>query len=211
MKDNSRFPALQRLQTDAMSYSFPSLEEKGHASGRKGIPAMVVLYLASCIWIQAQNPAPAPSQEQAKEPPKETEKIDRSAGPVSSSWTGQSTFLSIGKRDPFKSPLDEKKASQQPSLDTVDVPPARNKRPLGPPGTLISEIKLMGVAQGMGSKLAMINCGGTITYFLREGERLYDGYIKEINANEVTFVREVKSQNKIIRQQEVTVSVHPAL
>ena len=69
----------------------------------------------------------------------------------------------------------------------------------------------MGVAQGMGSKLAMINCGGTITYFLREGERLYDGYIKEINANEVTFVREVKSQNKIIRQQEVTVSVHPAL
>lgn len=167
-----------------------------------------ILALAIALHLWAQPPANPGTPASANATQEKAVKGETSASPPSLAWTGQSTFLPIGKRDPFKSPLDKKKSEQQPSIEVIDTPPPRNRRPLGPPGTLISEIKLMGIAQGMGSKVALINCGGTITYFLREGDRLYDGSIKEIHTNDVKFIREIKSQNRIVRQQEVIISVN---
>jgi hypothetical protein len=120
------------------------------------------------------------------------------------------SFLSRSKRDPFKSPLDKAKLEKQPEVEVIDVPPPRNRRPQGPAGWLISEVRLLGIVQGMGTKVAMVSGGGSITYFLHESERLYDGSIREIGDSYVKFVRDIKSNNIVVRQQEVTVSVQPA-
>jgi len=131
------------------------------------------------------------------------------ASPTASPTTTLPFFISSTKRDPFKSPLDRAKSEKQPEVETIDVPPPRNRRPQGPPGWLISEVRLLGIVQGMGTKVAMLSSSGTITYFMHEGERLFDGYIREISDNYIKFVREIKSKNIVIRQQEVTVSVQP--
>ncbi len=145
-------------------------------------------------------PAPAPApQEAAKEAP-----------PAPAPPPSLPSYISLSKRDPFKSPLDKSKVEKQPTVEVIDVPPPRNRRPPGPTGFLISEIVLQGIVQGMGTKVAMVSGGGSITYFLHEGERLYDGVIREIGDSYVKFVREIKSNNIVVRQQEVTVSVHPA-
>lgn len=68
---------------------------------------------------------------------------------------------------------------------------------------LVSEAQLMGIVQGLGGKVAMIAGDGPVTYFLHEGDRLYDGYIREISDGTVKFVREIRISSEIVDQQEI--------
>lgn len=116
------------------------------------------------------------------------------------------SYVPGGKRDPFKSPFDKKKEEPKPEFDT---PPPRNRRPPGPAGLLIGEAQLVGIVQGLGGKIAMIAGDGSVTYFLHEGDRLYDGNIREITENEVKFLREIKMNSRVVDRQEVVKRVVP--
>jgi hypothetical protein len=67
-------------------------------------------------------------------------------------------------------------------------------------GLLIAEVTVIGMAQGVGSRIALLKGIDGATYFAKEGTKLFDGYIETITADEVVFVREqvdTRGQKKI--------------
>jgi Tfp pilus assembly protein PilP len=164
-----------------------------------GLLGAMILPSAAMVRVFQQGPATPPQQAPAQaqaEPP--------AAGVPAPALP---SYLSKGKRDPFKSPFDKKKVEPKPEFD---VPPPRNRRPPGPAGLLVNEAVLMGTVQGPTGKVALIGGDGSVTYFLKEGDRLYDGSISEITDSSIKFVREIKISSKVVDQQEVVKKISPA-
>jgi Tfp pilus assembly protein PilP len=153
-----------------------------------GLPVAMALLPVSVTLVLSQQ-APKPLQQEME------------IAPALPAYTPK------GKRDPFKSPFDKKKI--EPKTE-YDVPPPRNRRPPGPAGLLVNDAQLMGVVQGPTGRVAMIAGDGTLTYFLKTGDRLYDGSIIEITENSIKLVREIKISSKVVDQQEVVKKISPA-
>lgn len=106
-------------------------------------------------------------------------------------------YDSQGKRDPF---LNLLQVSTRPEPPRFPAPPPLEQRPPGLAGLLIAEVTVIGMAQGVGSRIALLKGIDGATYFAKEGTKLFDGYIETITADEVVFVREqvdTRGQKKI--------------
>jgi Tfp pilus assembly protein PilP len=171
----------------------------------KRVRCLLVAGLLGAMMLPSPAMARVVQQEPAKPPQQAQAQAEPSAVAVPA--PALPSYLSKGKRDPFKSPFDKKKVEPKPEFD---VPPPRNRRPPGPAGLLVNEAQLMGIVQGPTGKVAMIGGDGSVTYFLKEGDRLYDGSISEIGNNSIKFVREIKISSKVVDQQEVVKKISPA-
>lgn len=84
----------------------------------------------------------------------------------------------ISRRDPF-APLLGKETSggggAQPNL------------PPGKPGLLISSLRIDGVVSGPNGMIAIVSTAQDRVYFLREGDRLYDGQVEHITMDGISF------------------------
>jgi Tfp pilus assembly protein PilP len=96
-------------------------------------------------------------------------------------------YDSHGKRDPFQSLLNSVK---RPEPAKVLAPPPLEKRPPGLAGLLVSEVTLTGTAKSPGSHIAILRGIDNVSYFAREGTKLYNGYVEKITDADVVFVRE---------------------
>lgn len=96
-------------------------------------------------------------------------------------------YDSHGKRDPFHSLLD---TAKRPEPAKVLAPPPLEKRPPGLAGLLVSEVTLTGTAKSPGSNIAIVRGIDNVSYFAREGTKLYNGYVEKITDDEVVIVRE---------------------
>ena len=85
-----------------------------------------------------------------------------------------------GRRDPFVNPVP--KAVEK-------APPAVALRPAGLKGVLVTEADIIGivVSREPSMNLVTIQAPGGKRYFARIGDALYDGIIKSIKADGVTF------------------------
>lgn len=114
---------------------------------------------------------------------------------LAASAVGQDQEEKRKKRDPFKSLLAPIKGKPSQSR-----PP--ENRPPGPAGLLISEIRLAGLATDVDKKPIAIVYGNTdMAYFLREGDRVYDGFLKEITGEGAKFVRVIKDDSRANHQE----------
>lgn len=103
------------------------------------------------------------------------------------------------RRDPFLNPLLRKPGSN------TDQEIDRGLPPPGIAGTFIEEAVLKGISIKVGDgRLAIVTGSGNRAYFLREGDRLFDGYLKEIYRDSIKLVRERKMRSGKIITQEVT-------
>jgi hypothetical protein len=100
--------------------------------------------------------------------------------------------------DPFLNPLLKKKGAN--GDQEVD----RGLPPPGIAGTFIAEAILKGISIREDGRLAIVKGSGNRAYFLREGDRLFDGYLKAINRDSITLVRETIMRSGKIIAQEVT-------
>lgn len=112
-------------------------------------------------------------------------------------WLGTSglfagQFDSQGKRDPFLN-LRSLPASN-PGPQAVPPPPLR-ERPPGLAGLLVSEVVVSGTASAYDRRLVILKGVDEVSYIAREGTRLYDGFIQEINGELVHFARETVLTN----------------
>ncbi len=99
------------------------------------------------------------------------------------------------KRDPFRSLLVTTRG--KPSQ-----PRPPENRPPGPAGLLISEIRLAGLATGVDKEPIAVVYGNTdMAYFLREGDKVYDGFLKEITKEGAKFVRVIKDDSRANHQE----------
>ncbi len=84
-----------------------------------------------------------------------------------------------GKRDPFVALVNTSKAAAQ------HLPP-------GKAGLVIGTLTVQGTVQGANGMIAVIANPDQRVYFVREGDRLYDGEVEKISLDSVTFQQDTK-------------------
>ena len=107
------------------------------------------------------------------------------------------SFIPDNRRDPFLNPLLKNKEA------TGDQEIDRGLPPPGIAGTYIAEAVLKGISIRDTGRLAIVKGAGNRAYFLREGDKLFDGYLKAIHRDSITLVRERKMRSGKIITQEV--------
>ena len=101
-------------------------------------------------------------------------------------------------RDPFLNPLLKKPGTEGDKEIDRGLPPP------GIAGTFIEEAVLKGISISEDDRLAIVKGSGNMAYFLREGDRLFDGYLKVIYRDSIKLIRERKMRSGKIVTQEVT-------
>jgi Tfp pilus assembly protein PilP len=82
----------------------------------------------------------------------------------------------IARRDPFESLLGRQKAGG----DAKNLPPGKG-------GLQVSTLKIDGIVHGPNGMIAVVSNPQQRTYFLHEGDQLYDGRVDKIAMDGVSF------------------------
>ena len=106
-------------------------------------------------------------------------------------------------KDPFFHPAPPKTASKK--APSADAEVQRKPTLPGIAGTFVDNAGFEGiVVHGNNQRFAIIRSADNRAYFLTEGDRLFDGYLKTIEDDSVVFVRETLMRSGRIVTQEVT-------
>lgn len=164
--------------------------------------------LAAATPAAAQAPAPAapaasPSPDEGPTatlpPPSDTVKsiLEEELAPP----PGGYTYNPQGRRDPF--------------MNLVKPVPgggaeADRKRRPGMEGFLIQEVALKGVVRDRSGFIAILLGTDGKSYFVRNGQRLYDGVVTAIDAASVTFRQEVTDPLATVKSRDVRKTLYPS-
>ncbi len=166
---------------------------------RQCVNSVALLALAvsfgTVVWAQgkpAKKPAPArkaraaaPATPSAKAAKPEAKKPVSQAvaapnvAAASAPSQGFATVSLVGKRDPFVALVNTTKGAGP------HLPP-------GKAGLVISTLTVQGTVQGENGMIAVIANPDQRVYFVREGDRLYDGDVEKITLDGVTFEQNTK-------------------
>lgn len=108
-------------------------------------------------------------------------------------------YRSNNTRDPFLNPLKNRKKPKQ-----VDREFADSRKPPGIGGATIDELSFEGTSLRDDRRLAIIRAADKRAYFLEEGARFFDGYLKTILPDTIILVRETKLRSGKLLTQDVT-------
>ncbi len=108
-------------------------------------------------------------------------------------------YKSGNRRDPFLNPLAFKKNAK-----VEDEEITRGLPPPGIAGTYIAQASFQGTSIRNDHRLAIVRGVDARAYFLKEGDRLFDGYLKDIQLDSITLVRETKMKSGKTLTQDVT-------
>jgi hypothetical protein len=158
-------------------------------------PTLLVLaVLAFAAFAAAQAPSPEPPApvggpdtvksilEQGLEPP-----------------PGGYTYNPQGRRDPFVSLNKPVEANRGPG-----------SRPPGVKGFLIQEVALKGIVRDKSGYIAILLGTDGKSYFVRVGDRLFDGVVTAIDAANITFRQEVTDPLSPVKSRDVKKSLYPS-
>jgi hypothetical protein len=120
-------------------------------------------------------------------------------------------YVSGNRRDPFLHPQHYRKNAPANATTiattiakTEDEEISRGVPPPGIAGTYIAQAKLDGIAVDANRRIAVVRGAESRAYFLKEGDRLFDGYLKSIQDDSIILVREIKMRSGKFYTQEVT-------
>ncbi|MFH1574345.1 MAG: hypothetical protein ABIG68_10195 [Acidobacteriota bacterium] len=156
---------------------------------RRHIATFFVIILGGILLPTAEaRQAPTPAGTLLPEKPAaQTDRLYREA-----------RYQPSNRRDPFLNPLLLIK-----NVDLNEELP-RGEAPPGIAGMYIAQVKLVGVSLGEDSRTAVFEGTDKRVYFLREGDRFFDGYLKEIAADAVLMIRERNLRSGKTQTDEVT-------
>ncbi|NWG13711.1 MAG: hypothetical protein HXY20_09270 [Acidobacteria bacterium] len=103
------------------------------------------------------------------------------------------------RRDPFLSPIAAARKGEN-----LDVEEPRGEPPPGISGMYIAQVRLVGTSLSDISQTAVLQGQDHRAYFLQEGDRLFDGYLKEIGLDYAVLVRETKLKSGKVVTEVVT-------
>lgn len=135
---------------------------------------ITLLFAMTSIAAQAQTtPPPAPKTSSKPAKPRATKtKAKASAGAPAEGETGK-----VSRRDPFESLVGREKAQAEASKN---LPP-------GKAGLQVASLRLDGIVRSSNGMIAVVTNPQARTYFLREGDQLYDGRVEKIAMDGVSF------------------------
>ena len=160
----------------------------------KGTLAMVAIVLwAGAALAQAPAPAASPTPAPTNVSPDVVKnRIDQENAPVPGSYV----YTSQGRRDPFVSLLHP-------------VSESGRRKGVGMESFLIQEVALKGIVKDKTGYVAMLLGVDGKSYFVKVGQRLYDGVITAIDAATVTFRQEVTDPLSSVRSRDVKKTLYP--
>jgi hypothetical protein len=144
----------------------------------------------------AKTPAKASVKSQAKAPAKTAEKKPEKP-PVEKPAEEK---ISAAKRDPFEALLNK------PSQGTgapVNLPP-------GKAGLVVGTLRVDGIVGGTKGMIAIVSNPQQRVYFLREGDKLYDGSVQHITIEAVSFQEVGKDAFGKPLERQVTKRLYPS-
>jgi len=118
----------------------------------------------------------APAKQRAPKKPVETQAA--AATPAAPS----ESEMKAARRDPFESLVARQQAAAG----------AKNNLPPGKAGLQVSTLRLDGIVKAPNGMIAVVSNPQARTYFLREGDHLYDGTVDKISMDGVSFHEEGK-------------------
>ena len=121
----------------------------------------------------AAKPSPKHAPKQAAK--KSARRTTKPAASAKSSAPGADKEQRIAKRDPFESLLGREQGGQKGPL------------PPGKAGLQVGTLRLDGVVRAPNGMIAVVSNPQSRTYFLREGDQLYDGRVEKIAMDGVSF------------------------
>ncbi len=116
----------------------------------------------------AAKPAVKPATKAPKASPKKTAAPAEGAAPAEEK---------VARRDPFESLVGRDKAAAE----------ANKNLPPGKAGLQVSSLRLDGIVRAPNGMIAVVTNPQSRTYFLREGDQLYDGRVEKIAMDGVSF------------------------
>jgi len=141
-----------------------------------------ILLAATAPGLLAQTTQPAAppaSKSTAKLSAKKstTKKTARPVEKPAESSAGTEGEGKAGRRDPFESLVGRQQAQ---AAASKNLPP-------GKAGLQVSTLRLDGVVRSSNGMIAMVTNPQSRTYFLREGDQLFDGKVEKIAMDGVSF------------------------
>ncbi len=110
---------------------------------------------------------------------------------------GDFVYNPEGRRDPF--------------IDLLAGEKARERTPgmTGEQSLLIGELELVGISYGKGQYWAIVTGPDGMPYFLKKGDRLFDGYVLSIESNRVIFRRELRRPGLLKNYEDIVKKLSP--
>jgi Tfp pilus assembly protein PilP len=156
---------------------------------------------------QAAKPAARPAVKPAAKPAakapmrpsvKTVKKVEKPAD--SSAPAAAESEVKQARRDPFESLVSR----QQNQANMVA------KLPPGKAGLQVSTLRLDGIVKAPSGMIAVVSNPQARTYFLHEGDRLYDGTVEKISMDGVSFHEEGKDAFGKPMERQVNKRIYPS-
>jgi hypothetical protein len=174
-KPAAQAPAKPAAQTPAKPGTAPASKPAAQAAK----PAAPAAKPAAVAAKPAGKPAGKPSKGKKKgvaKPP-----VEKAAGRTGAPKAAAESEVKAARRDPFESLLS--RSSQ--GKGAANLPP-------GKAGLQVSTLRLDGIVRAPNGMIAVVSNPQSRTYFLREGDHLYDGSVDKITMDGVSFHEEGK-------------------
>jgi Tfp pilus assembly protein PilP len=127
------------------------------------------------MWSQ-DKPAKKPAAKVAPASHAAKPKVAAAPAPAAASASAPKSEPVAGKRDPFNPLISEHK----PTGGGEHLPP-------GKAGLVVATVRVDGTVRSGDSMIAVVSNPDQHVYFVREGDRLYDGDVEKIAIDGVTF------------------------
>jgi type IV pilus assembly protein PilP len=145
---------------------------------------------------QAAKPAAKPAVKAPAKPAAKRVKAD--AAPAASAPA--ESEMKQARRDPFESLVSRQQAQAN----------AIAKLPPGKAGLQVSTLRLDGIVKSPNGMIAVVSNPQARTYFLREGDHLYDGSVEKISMDGVSFHEEGKDAFGKPMERQVNKRIYPS-
>jgi hypothetical protein len=129
---------------------------------------------APAMAMKAQNPKPSKPHKAARAQHAKAAAAANPAGAGAQGGPAGDKIEAVGKRDPFAPLINDKKDTGQ------HLPP-------GKAGLVIATVRVDGAVRSGNAMIAVVSNPEQSVYFIREGDRLYDGDVEKIGLDGVTF------------------------
>jgi hypothetical protein len=172
--------------------------------------------LATCVSAQVnvkpnavrdQLSKAAPGQSQPQAAPQKPAPAAKAAVPDGSGKSMKASAekpadekVSVTKRDPFETLLNKAKAGNAPP---ENLPP-------GKAGLIVEALRINGIVRGSGGMIAIVSNAQQRVYFLREGDKLYDGSVDKITLDSISFHEFGKDAFGKPLEHQVTKRLYPS-
>ena len=146
---------------------------------RRAITLVIGMVLTTSGFGLYAQTAPAPATTTATKPAKPATKpsAKKAAAGAEAKPGGTEREVKVARRDPFESLVGREKAQAE----------AAKNLPPGKAGLLVASLRLDGIVRSPNGMIAVVTNPQARTYFLREGDQLYDGRVEKIAMDGVSF------------------------